>query len=94
MQDVMPPSTSLEMLLNDSSAPDEQIETLIIGMTVHITAIKARAIKTTDGEYKMIKLDRSVVTDPDNAVERFIADFRNQTNITWESSSQIISKLK
>jgi len=51
-------------------------------------------VETPAGDYKMIKLDRSVVTDPDNAVERFIADFRNQTNITWESSSQIISKLK
>lgn len=42
---------------------------------------------TPDGEWKFIKLDRLVMTDPTNATERFVADMRNQTNITMDVKS-------
>ena len=39
-------------------------------------------IESTDGSWKFVKLDRTVMTDPTNAIKRFIADLRSQTNIT------------
>ena len=39
-------------------------------------------IDTEDG-YRLINLDRSVVTCLDNAIHRFVADFRTETNIKW-----------
>ncbi|MBC8416925.1 hypothetical protein H8E06_01170 [bacterium] len=40
-------------------------------------------IDTKDG-YRVINLDRSVVTSLDNAIHRFVTDFRTETNIRWD----------
>ena len=40
-------------------------------------------IDTKDG-YRLINLDRSVVTCLDNAIQRFVTDLRTETNIKWD----------
>ena len=40
-------------------------------------------IETSDG-YRLINLDRSVVTSLNNCIQRFITDFRTETNIKWK----------
>jgi hypothetical protein len=39
-------------------------------------------IETPSGDWIYIKPDRVVLTDPSNATKRFVADMRNQTNIS------------
>lgn len=46
-------------------------------------------IETPSGDWKFIKLDRVVMTDPTNATKRFAADMRNQTNISIDFETTI-----
>lgn len=39
-------------------------------------------METDDNEYLIADFDRATVTDPTNGIIRFVADFRNQTNLT------------
>ena len=41
-------------------------------------------IETPQG-YRLINVDRSVVTSLNNCIQRFITDFRTETNIKWNS---------
>lgn len=46
-------------------------------------------VETPAGEWKYIKPDRLVMTDLTNATNRFVADMRNQTNITLDFNTII-----
>ena len=50
----------------------------------HIDDWNLENIIDTDSGYRLINLDRSVVTNLNNSIQRFIADFRTETNIRWE----------
>ena len=47
---------------------------------------------TPEGNYRFVKVDRTVISDPVNATHRFIADLRNQTNLNF-NFDRVINKL-
>ena len=51
----------------------------------HIDDWNLENIIDTDFGYRLINVDRSVITSLNNCIQRFVTDFRTETNIKWNS---------